>query len=52
MLSNPENIVKCVINKNSYAITGNDDDDTPSDIAELISDLENNKDVEMYQKYN
>lgn len=52
MLSNPENIVKFVINANSYAITGNDNDDTPSHIEELISDLENNKDVEIYQKYN
>ena len=48
MLSNPENIVKFVINKNSYAITGNDNDDTPSHIEELISDLKNNKDVEIY----
>ena len=48
MLSSPENIVKFVINENSYAITGNDNDDTPSDIEELIRDLENNKDVEIY----
>lgn len=52
MLSDPDNIVKFVLNKNSIVITGNDNEDTPDDIQEVIDTLNKDKSLKVFGKRN